>query len=132
MASDHVVELGRLGHVHVERKAVVARNPPRFTKAQLVEDPGQKRPDGQAQATALRSVPASGEASDPLSLLSCGLAEPWVEMTRLGGACDGTANSAVAKGTERCVLDIRGSVRRHEDVFDQARVAVLDVFDATE
>src|SRR5262249_39625000 len=79
MASDHLVELGRLGHVHVERKAVIARDPARFTEPVLVYDPGQQRPDGQTKASTFGFVPASGEACDPPRLLFRGLAEPRIE-----------------------------------------------------
>src|SRR5262245_48193729 len=101
MASDQLVELGRLGHVHVQRKAVITRNPARFTESMLVQNPGHKRTDGQTQTTALGSVPASGEACDPLRLLFRGLAKPRIEKARLGGPCDGAANSTVAESAER-------------------------------
>ena len=73
-----------------------------------------------------------GEAFDALRLLRRGLAEPRIEVSRLGSACDGASDPAVAKRAERRILGIRGSAGRHEDVLDQARVAVLDVLDATE
>ena len=46
MARDHLVEFRRLRHVHVERKAVFARDPTRLAEPVLVHHPGQKRTDG--------------------------------------------------------------------------------------
>src|SRR5262245_41559398 len=46
MARDPLVEFRRLGHVHVERKALFARDPARLTNPVLVHHPGQKWTDG--------------------------------------------------------------------------------------
>ena len=53
-------------------------------------------------------------------------------MAHFGCARDGTADSTIAQCAERRVLGIGGRVRRHEYILDKARIAVLDILDATE
>jgi hypothetical protein len=77
-------------------------------------------------------VPTSGETPNALCLIFRCLAEPWIEMTCLGGSRNGTSNSAVPKRAKCRVLRVRACAGRHEDILDQARVAVFDVLDATE